>query len=56
VKDKNEDTHTQTEEEEGEEEEEEEREKGDWKMAYSETGRVYWWNVKTRESVWEKPF
>ncbi|GAB5036192.1 ubiquinol-cytochrome c chaperone [Nannochloropsis oceanica] len=54
------------EEEEGEEEvekeegktqaEEEEDKRGEWRTAFSEQGRMYYWNVRTRESTYEKPY
>lgn len=42
--------------EEGKEEEEEGDERGEWRTAFSEQGKVYYWNVRTRESTWEKPY
>jgi hypothetical protein len=28
---------------------------GEWRSAIAVTGQTYWWNVRTRESRWEKP-
>lgn len=34
----------------------EEEVQGDWRTAYAEDGRMYYWNVKTRASSWDKPY
>jgi len=36
--------------------EEEEDKRGEWRTAFSEQGRMYYWNVRTRESTYEKPY
>jgi len=36
-------------------EEEEEEEEGDWRPALANTGKTYYWNIKTRETRWDKP-
>ena len=41
---------------EGEGEGEEGDARGEWRTAFSEQGRVYYWNVRTRESTWDKPY
>jgi len=28
---------------------------GEWRKALTEAGKVYWWNVRTRESRWDDP-
>ena len=38
------------------EEEEEEDKRGEWRTAFSEQGRMYYWNVRTRESTYDKPY
>jgi hypothetical protein len=30
-------------------------EDGDWREALAQSGKKYYWNVKTRESTYEKP-
>jgi hypothetical protein len=42
--------------EEREEEEGEEDKRGEWRTAFSEQGRMYYWNVRTRVSTYEKPY
>lgn len=32
-----------------------EEEESDWREALANTGKAYYWNVKTRETRWEKP-
>ena len=36
--------------------EEEEDKRGEWRTAFSEQGRMYYWNVRTRESTYDKPY
>ena len=35
--------------------EEADEELGEWRKALTEAGKVYWWNVRTRESRWDDP-
>ena len=37
-------------------EEEEVDVRGEWRTAFAENGRMYYWNVRTRESSWDKPY
>jgi len=36
--------------------EEDEDKRGEWRTAFSEQGRMYYWNVRTRESTYDKPY
>lgn len=30
--------------------------RGEWRTAFTEDGRIYYWNVRTRASTWQKPY
>jgi hypothetical protein len=34
---------------------EEEEKESEWREALANTGKTYYWNVRTRETKWEKP-
>ena len=40
---------------EGGKEDDEEDDDSEWQEALANTGKVYYWNVRTRETRWEKP-
>ena len=44
-----------SEEEKEEDDEQDDDDDSEWQEALANTGKVYYWNVKTRETRWEKP-